>query len=67
MALAATEVPKDRARLVRWGKHLEWLTIGWNSVEALVSIVAGLQAGSVSLLGFGFDSLIEGGNGVRNV
>src|SRR5579884_1456705 len=49
----------QRERLIRRGKRLEWLTIAWNSFEALVSIAAGLGAGSISLLGFGFDSLIE--------
>jgi len=57
--VGTTAIPEDRARLVRRGKRLEWLTIGWNSLEALVSIAAGLLAGSVSLVGFGFDSLIE--------
>jgi len=59
MALGTTAPPEHRARLARRGKRLEWLTIGWNSLEALVSIAAGLLAGSVSLVGFGFDSLIE--------
>src|SRR5208283_6046783 len=36
-----------------------YFTIGYNSVEGLVSVVAGLIAGSVSLIGFGLDSLIE--------
>jgi divalent metal cation (Fe/Co/Zn/Cd) transporter len=58
MAVTA-ESPKHRAQLVRRGKRLEWLTIAWNSLEALASIAAGLLAGSVSLVGFGFDSLIE--------
>jgi divalent metal cation (Fe/Co/Zn/Cd) transporter len=31
----------------------------WNSLEALVSIIAGFVAGSVALVGFGLDSLIE--------
>ncbi|MCW2971391.1 MAG: putative conserved integral rane protein [Solirubrobacterales bacterium] len=35
------------------------LTIGWMSVEAGVAIAAALAAGSVALLGFGLDSLIE--------
>jgi divalent metal cation (Fe/Co/Zn/Cd) transporter len=35
------------------------LTIGWMTVEAGVAIVAALGAGSVALLGFGLDSLIE--------
>ncbi len=44
---------------VRRGTRLEYFTIGYNSLEGLISIVAGLFAGSVSLIGFGFDSLIE--------
>ena len=59
MAMATTAIPEDRVRLVRRGKRLEWLTIAWNSLEAVVSLAAGLLAGSVSLVGFGFDSLIE--------
>jgi divalent metal cation (Fe/Co/Zn/Cd) transporter len=59
MVLGTTAGPEHRARLVRRGKRLEWLTIAWNSLEALLSIIAGLLAGSVSLIGFGFDSLIE--------
>jgi divalent metal cation (Fe/Co/Zn/Cd) transporter len=57
--VGTTPNPEHRAQLVRHGKRLEWLTIPWNSLEALVSIAAGLLAGSISLVGFGFDSLIE--------
>ncbi len=49
----------SRAELVRRGRRLEYFTIGYNSLEGLVSIVAGAVAGSVSLIGFGLDSLIE--------
>ncbi len=59
MVVATTASPENRAQLVRRGKRLEWLTIAWNSLEALVSLAAGFVAGSVSLVGFGFDSLIE--------
>jgi divalent metal cation (Fe/Co/Zn/Cd) transporter len=52
-------VPVSRQELVRRGEKLEYFTIAWNSLEALVSIVAGAIAGSVSLVGFGLDSLIE--------
>ncbi|PYT02811.1 MAG: hypothetical protein DMF60_20235 [Acidobacteria bacterium] len=52
-------VPVSRRQLVRRGQRLEYFTIVWNSLEALVSIVAGMIAGSVSLVGFGLDSLIE--------
>lgn len=49
----------SRAELLRSGVRLEWLTIGWNSVEALVALGAGLLAGSIALVGFGLDSVIE--------
>jgi len=45
--------------LVRRAKALSWLTVGWMTIEAGAAIVAGLVAGSVALLGFGLDSLIE--------
>jgi divalent metal cation (Fe/Co/Zn/Cd) transporter len=49
----------NRASLVRHGRRLEYFTIGYNSLEGLVAVVAGLLAGSIVLVGFGFDSLIE--------
>lgn len=48
-----------RADLVRQGLLLNWLTIAYNAVEAIISIIAGVVAGSVALLGFGVDSVIE--------
>src|SRR2546421_11996553 len=48
-----------RSRLARRAKTLSLLSIGWMTVEAGVAIVAALAAGSVALLGFGLDSLIE--------
>ena len=48
-----------REALVRRGLWLNYATIGYNSIEAVVSIVAGLLAGSIALVGFGFDSVIE--------
>ena len=48
-----------RERLHRRGIRLEWLTISWNVVEAVVAIGAGVAAGSVALVGFGVDSGIE--------
>ena len=50
---------EERANLVRRGRRLEYFTIVWNSLEALVAILSGLIAGSIALVGFGFDSLIE--------
>jgi divalent metal cation (Fe/Co/Zn/Cd) transporter len=48
-----------RASLVRRGRNLEYLTIGYNSTEGLISILLGVLAGSIALIGFGFDSVIE--------
>ena len=48
-----------RIHLVRRAKLLSWLSVGWMTIEAGVSIVAAILAGSVALLGFGLDSLIE--------
>lgn len=49
----------DRASLVRRGRYLEYFTIAYNSLEGLIALVAGIIAGSIALVGFGFDSLIE--------
>ena len=49
----------ERATFVRRGLRLEYLTLGWNSLEALIAIGAGLIAGSIALVGFGFDSVVE--------
>lgn len=48
-----------RETIVRRGLRLEYLTLFWNSLEALIAIGAGLVAGSIALVGFGFDSVIE--------
>ena len=48
-----------RAVLLRRGLRLEYLTVGWNVVEGLVAIGAGMVAGSVALIGFGVDSFVE--------
>ena len=48
-----------RQQIVLRGKRLEYFTIGWNTLEGLVAVIAGAVAGSVSLVGFGTDSLIE--------
>ena len=48
-----------RPDLVRRGQGLEYFTIAYNSLEGLIAIVAGLIAGSIALVGFGFDSVIE--------
>jgi divalent metal cation (Fe/Co/Zn/Cd) transporter len=51
--------PAERPRLVRQALALEWITIAWMVIEAAVAIGAGVAAGSITLLAFGIDSLIE--------
>ena len=41
------------------GLALAGLTIAWNVIEAIVAITAGIAAGSIALVGFGFDSALE--------
>lgn len=48
---------------VRRGRLLEYLTIGWNALEAVIAIGAGLLAGSIALVSFGIDSVIESSSG----
>ena len=50
---------EGRARLERRAKLLAWAGNGWHLVEFAVAIGAGVAAGSVALIGFGLDSLIE--------
>jgi divalent metal cation (Fe/Co/Zn/Cd) transporter len=63
MSVEAINQETARAASVRRGRWLEYLTIGWNSLEGMISIGAGLVAGSIALVGFGFDSLIEVSSG----
>jgi divalent metal cation (Fe/Co/Zn/Cd) transporter len=49
----------DRARLLHRGLRLEGLTIVWNVAEAASAIAFGALAGSVALVAFGLDSVIE--------
>ncbi len=54
-----SEVVLDRRSIAERGKRLEYFTISWNTLEGVVSIIAGAIAGSISLVGFGLDSFIE--------
>jgi len=47
------------AALARRALRLEYLTIGWNAIEAGVALTAGIGAGSIALIGFGLDSVVE--------
>jgi cation diffusion facilitator family transporter len=48
-----------RQELHRRALWLEYFTVGWNIIEGVVAIGAGIIAGSVALIGFGVDSSIE--------
>jgi cation diffusion facilitator family transporter len=48
-----------RRGLHRRALWLEYFTVGWNVIEGVVAIGAGIIAGSVTLVGFGVDSSIE--------
>lgn len=49
----------DRQAVVARARRLNRLTVGWNVAEAVVALTAGVSAASVSLVGFGLDSVIE--------
>jgi divalent metal cation (Fe/Co/Zn/Cd) transporter len=52
-----------RAEAVHRGLNLEYFTVAWNLLEALVALISGAVAGSIALISFGLDSLIEVASG----
>lgn len=56
---AGASTDPERPGLVRRAKRLAWLGLAWHGIEATIAIAAGLAAGSIALVGFGADSLIE--------
>lgn len=63
-ARPAAQTLEGRRRLERQARLLAWGGIGYHLLEAAVAIGAGLAAGSIALIGFGADSLIESFAGV---
>ncbi len=53
----------ERAADIRRGMNLEYVTVVWNLLEAAVALILGAVAGSIALVGFGLDSLIEVSSG----
>lgn len=53
-----------RSAQVRRGIQLEYFTIAYNSLEGFIALVAGFFAGSIALVGFGLDSIIEVTSGI---
>jgi divalent metal cation (Fe/Co/Zn/Cd) transporter len=58
-AVAQRAPSRNRARLERRARLLAWAGIAWHVVEFGIALVAGVGAGSIALIGFGADSLIE--------
>jgi divalent metal cation (Fe/Co/Zn/Cd) transporter len=56
--MATIDTLERRAAVLR-GRRLEYFTVVWNTLEGLIAVVAGVIAGSISLVGFGIDSFIE--------
>jgi divalent metal cation (Fe/Co/Zn/Cd) transporter len=59
VASSSTTTSSDRPALIRQAFQLEYITLGWMTIEAVVAITAGVAAGSLTLMAFGIDSLIE--------
>ncbi len=57
----------ERTALVRRGRRLSILTLVYNALEGVIAVVAGAIAGSISLVGFGVDSVIEVGSGAASL
>jgi divalent metal cation (Fe/Co/Zn/Cd) transporter len=55
---------ETRRRLGRRAQQLAGASVAYNMVEAVVAIAAGLAAGSVALVGFGLDSVVEVSSGL---
>lgn len=65
-ATTARPVPTaaERARLGRRAQLLAGTAVAYNVVEAVIAITAGIAAGSVALIGFGLDSIVEVSSGL---
>jgi divalent metal cation (Fe/Co/Zn/Cd) transporter len=50
---------RERESLIRRARLLAWLGVGWHGIEAAIALGAGIAAGSIALVGFGADSLVE--------
>lgn len=57
-------ISRDTSDATRRGRVLSYLTIVWNSLEGIIAIGSGIVAGSIALVGFGVDSVIEVSSGV---
>ena len=56
--------PAERGRLGRRAQLLAGASVAYNVVEAVIAVAAGIVAGSVALIGFGLDSVVEVSSGL---
>src|SRR3954471_23214956 len=56
--------PAERRRLGRRAQLLAGASVAYNVIEAVIAVAAGLVAGSVALIGFGLDSVVEVSSGL---
>ncbi|MFC9689113.1 cation diffusion facilitator family transporter [Kribbella sp. NPDC056951] len=59
-----TTDPEQRRKLSRRAQLLAGASVTYNIIEAIIAITAGLIAGSVALVGFGLDSVVEVSSGL---
>jgi len=65
LVMESTSIPlrfhgsREHEALVRRAKLLARLGVGWHGIEAAIALGAGIAAGSIALVGFGADSLVE--------
>ncbi|HQZ96252.1 MAG TPA: cation transporter [Pyrinomonadaceae bacterium] len=59
----AFEIDRRNGQMISRGRRLAYLTIIWNSLEGILAVGAGILAGSIALVGFGVDSVIEVSSG----
>jgi len=58
------EDPTRRRQLGRRAQLLAAASVFYNAIEAVIAITAGLVAGSIALVGFGLDSIVEVSSGL---
>ena len=51
--------PADRAGAIKQALRIEYLSLGWNVLETFVGFAAGVASGSIALIGFALDSVVE--------
>ncbi len=59
VTIPAVPLDERRRRLHRRALLLAWATLGYNAIEAIVALAAGTAAGSIALISFGGDSIVE--------